>query len=77
MRAEKPTLPEGTVWPEETREWFEAWRQSRCTDHWDERQWQYMFDTAIVHALVYGSSDFSALAQLHQREAFMGLSFED
>ena len=64
-KKDKPTLPEDTDWPKETVEWFEAWRSNRCSDHWDDRQWQYVMDTAIVHALVYGSN------------AFMGLTFED
>lgn len=34
-------------------------------------------DTAIVHALVYGSNDFGALAELDKRLRFMGLTFED
>ena len=42
-----------------------------------ERQWQYVMDTAIVHALVYGSNDFGALAELDKRLRFMGLTFED
>lgn len=76
-KKDKPTLPEATDWPKETVEWFEAWRSNRCSDHWDDRQWQYVMDTAIVHALVYGSNDFGALAELHKRLAFMGLTFED
>lgn len=52
-------------------------RSNRCSDHWDDRQRQYVMDTAIVHALVYGSNDFGALAELHKRLAFMGLTFED
>lgn len=32
---------------------------------------------AIVHALVYGSNDFGALAELDKRLRFMGLTFED
>lgn len=76
-KKDKPTLPEDTDWPKETVEWFEAWRSNRCSDHWDDRQWQYVMDTAIVHALVYGSNDFGALTELHKRLAFMGLTFED
>lgn len=74
---EKPTLPPDTDWPIETVKWFNSWRSHRCTNNWDERHWQYMFDTALVHALVYGSSDFGALPELHKRLSFMGLEFED
>lgn len=76
-RREKPHLPTDTDWPPQTVEWFEAWRDSRCTDQWDERQWQYMFDTAIVHSLVYGSFAFNWLPELRTRLVQMGLVFDD
>lgn len=71
-KREKPTLPTDTDWPAETVTWFNAWRDDRCSDRWDERQWQYVMDTAIVHALVYGSNDFGALAELDKRLRFHG-----
>ena len=76
-RRPKPDLPEGFEFSQATREWFEAWRTSRCTDQWDERQWQFMFDTAIVHSLVYGSYDFHWLPELRTRLLQMGLTFDD
>ncbi len=76
-KREKPNLPEdGFEFCPATREWFEAWRSSRATDDWDDRQWQYMFDTAIVHSLVYGSYDFHWLGELRTRLTQMGLYFE-
>lgn len=77
QKRDKPTLPGNTDWPPETVEWFNAWRGDRCTDRWDAKQWQYMMDTAIVHALVYGSADYGSLPELHRRLAFMGLRFDD
>ena len=74
-RKEKPHLPEDTDWPQQTRDWFDTWRDSHETDDWDERQWQYMFDTAIVHSLVYGSYDFHWLPELRTRLFQMGLDF--
>lgn len=76
-KKDKPSLPTDTDWPPETVAWFDAWRQNRCTDRWDARQWQYMLDTAIVHALVYGSAAYGELPELHKRLAFMGLEFDD
>ena len=76
-KREKPNLPEdGFEFCPATREWFEAWRSSRATYDWDDRQWQYMFDTAIVHSLVYGSYDFHWLGELRTRLTQMGLYFE-
>ena len=76
-RTEKPDLPDSFDFCDRTREWYEAWRASRCTDHWDMRQWNYMFDTAIVHSLVYGSYDFHWLGELRARLTQMGLDFEE
>ncbi|RVU97045.1 hypothetical protein EII22_08920 [Coriobacteriales bacterium OH1046] len=75
-RRGKPELPGSFDFCDATREWYAAWRSSRCTDGWDMRQWNYMFDTAIVHSLVYGSYDFSWLAELRARLTQMGLEFE-
>lgn len=72
----KPTLPDTWDWCEETRAWFDAWRLSPATDDWDGRQWQYMFDTAIVHSLVYGTQAYQFLGELGNRLKFMGLQFE-
>ena len=73
---EKPNLPESTEWPEETQEWFSAWRESKRTDNWDMCQWQYMFDTAIVHALIYQAEQFNYLCELRARLSYLGLTFE-
>ena len=71
----KPNLPVHTEWPPETREWFKAWRDSPRTDTWDDAQWQYLFDTAVVHSLVYAAQQFQYLQELRVREQAMGLSF--
>ena len=71
----KPTLPTGEFCPA-TVEWFEVWRQNPCTNGWDGRHWQYLFDTAVVHTAVYDSHDYGMLGELDKRERYMGLSFE-
>ena len=76
-KKEKPELPDDFDFCPATRKWFEAWRSNRCTNNWDDRQWQYMFDTAIVHSLVYGSYDFHWLGGLRARLTQMGLAFDD
>lgn len=76
MKTQKPMLPDTFEWCPETLEWFEAWRSSRATDRWNDRQWQYMFDTAIVHSLVYGAQQYGFLGELSNRLKFMGLYFD-
>ena len=73
---DKPKLSEDIPFPEETLKWFESWRNSSRTDDWDELQWQYLIDTALVHSAVWGSQDFSMLGELRTRLAYMGLTFE-
>ena len=73
---EKRELPAGTDWCPETRKWFATWRDSERTADWDEPQWQFLYDTAIVHSLIYESQQFQWLQELRTREQMMGLSFE-
>ena len=74
---EKPTLPEDIPFPDETLKWFESWRNSSRSDDWDELQWQYLMDTALVHSSVWGSQDFSMLGELHKRLSYLGVNFEE
>lgn len=75
--SDKPEgLPATTDWADETIAWFEAWRDSPRTDEWDAVQWQFFYDTAVVHSAVYGFNDLSQLPELSKRLQFMGLTFE-
>ena len=72
----KPTLPKSVDWPDETVSWFEAWRESPRTDGWDKQQWNYLIETAVVHAEVFASGNFGMLGELRAREAYMGVTFD-
>jgi hypothetical protein len=72
----KPSLPDDADWPDSTVTWFNAWCDSSRTDSFDATQWQYMFDTALVHASVWGSGNFAMLGELRARLTAMGLVFE-
>ncbi|MDD7203218.1 MAG: hypothetical protein SOV20_08765 [Coriobacteriales bacterium] len=74
---QKPNLPrvDGQPWCTETKKWFKAWRDSPATDSWDERQWQFLFDTALVHSAVWYDGDMTKIGELRAREAQMGLTF--
>lgn len=74
----KPSLPrvEGQPWCAETKRWFKSWRDSSVTDSWDARQWQFLFDTALVHQAVWYDGDLTKVGELRAREAQMGLAFE-
>ena len=74
-KARKPGLPGSVEWPDETKKWFRTWWGSPRTDSWDQAQWQYLFDTALVHAEVWGSGNTAMMGELHRRESYMGLAF--
>lgn len=74
-KKEKPQLPEGQMWTPETIAWFNSWRNSPRSDNWDECQWQYVFDTAIIHNFAY-NGDVTMFSELNRRLAFMGLNFD-
>lgn len=76
MKDEKPTLPDGSDWPDETVAWFQSWRDSPRTDGWDMQQWNYLIETAIVHAEVVASGNFGMLGELRAREQYMGVTFD-
>ena len=69
-------LPDSVDWPEETEQWFEEWRDSPATDGWTDQQWSYLYDTAWLHAQLWGDGNTTVLSELHRRESYMGLSFE-
>ncbi|MDR1954296.1 MAG: hypothetical protein LBQ21_07510 [Clostridiales Family XIII bacterium] len=72
----KPELPQGIRWPKATKDWFDCWRGSSRTDGWDDAQWHFLFDTALVHAAIWGAGRVSLTPELKRRLAIMGLAFE-
>lgn len=86
-KAEPPELPDFRinsgddgliefVWPERTREWWELWKASPQAEHFGSTDWEFLLDTALIHAKVW-SGDTSALAELRLRVAKFGATMED
>lgn len=85
-RAEPPDLPDFRierdeqlvefVWPERTREWWELWKASPQAEHFGSTDWEFLLDTALIHAKVW-SGDTSALPELRLRVAKFGATMED
>ena len=69
-------LPEGLYWPSRTREWWAAWVASPVTESWTQLQWEYLLDTAVVHAAVWGGGDagpdLKQMGELRQRVERLG-----
>lgn len=73
----KHELPSNIDFPDETKQWFDDWVKSERTKNWDAAQWQYFYDTALVHASVWGSGDMAMLGELRTRLAYLGLTFDE
>lgn len=65
-------LPDSIDWPERTRQWWAAWVESPHTQAWTPLQWEYLLDTALLHATVWGSGDVAKAAELRTRVERMG-----
>ena len=59
------------VWPERTREWWQSWIDSPQAEHFGSADWQYLLDTALIHAR-HWSGDKTAAAELRLRVSEFG-----
>lgn len=76
VKGEQPELPEGIEWPERTRQWWAMWAESPLSETFGHTDWDFLLDTAILHAS-YWSGDMSAAAELRIRVAKFGATPED
>jgi hypothetical protein len=75
--AEQPQLPEGGHWPNQTREWWQKWREAPQAELFSATDWQFLLDTALLHAAVWGEGDLDKLGELRLRVAKFGATLED
>jgi len=85
-RAEAPELPAlldtevgqlvEFVWPERTREWWAMWIDSPQAEHFGASDWQFLLDTALIHARLW-RGDLSAAGELRLRVAAFGATPAD
>ncbi|MEU6614479.1 hypothetical protein [Streptomyces parvus] len=85
-RAEAPDLPDfhiekdgelvEFVWPARTREWWQMWRDSPQADHFGSSDWQFLLDTALIHARLW-RGEVSAAPELRLRVAAFGATPAD
>ena len=73
----QPELPDEIDWPERTRGWWGMWAASPLSQHFMESDWDFLLDTALLHAAVWGAGDFSKLPELRLRVAKFGQTPED
>ena len=89
-RGTQPELPEFDVqiqvdgelvsrsfhWPEQTRIWWQMWADSPLSDHFMAADWEFLLDTAILHAQLW-SGDHRVSGELRLRVAKFGATPED
>ena len=73
---EQPELPEEINWPKRTQEWWAMWAESPLSKTFGQTDWDFLLDTAILHA-AYWMGDMSAAAELRIRVAKFGATPED
>ena len=73
----QPDLPEGISWPEITTEWWQMWGQSPQAETFGPTDWDFLLDTALLHADVWGNGNLDRLPELRIRVAKFGATPED
>jgi hypothetical protein len=71
-----PDLPDGYDWPAQTRRWWETWRSSPQSQALTETDWDFLLDTALLHAELWAGNG-SVAAELRLRVAKFGATPED
>lgn len=77
----QPTLPRPPkwlgAWPAATRRWWELWGSCPQAEHFSSTDWDFLLDTAVLHARVWGYGDVKMLPELRLRVAKLGATMED
>ena len=71
-----PDLPDGFNWPEQTQKWWETWRNSPQSQALTDTDWDFLLDTALLHAELWAGNG-SVAAELRLRVAKFGATPED
>ncbi|MGK9270484.1 hypothetical protein KXR83_05725 [Williamsia muralis] len=64
-------------WPEATRRWWQTWGDEPMAEDFTATDWDFLLDTALLHARVWGDGDLKLLPELRLRVAKMGATGED
>ena len=80
----QPELPPGfpwngrrIKWPQITLEWWSHWAKTPLNDGFTVHDWDYLIDTAVVHAKHWLGLDSKAGTELIRRLAKFGVTPED
>jgi hypothetical protein len=70
-----PALPSGD-WPDRTKSWWKTWRTSPMAQTFGQTDWDFLLDTALLHAEMW-NGNLSVAAELRIRMAKFGATPED
>lgn len=73
---EQPFLPSEVPWPDPTLRWWQMWADSPQSDNFGPTDWDFLMDTALLHAEVW-SGNLDRLSELRIRVAKFGATPED
>lgn len=71
-----PDLPGGIEWPLPTLAWWETWRRAPQTQAFAQTDWDFLVDTALLHARFW-KGDEKVAGELRLRVAKFGATVED
>jgi hypothetical protein len=71
-----PELPDEFEWPPATVRWWETWRTSAQATTFTPTDWEFLLDTALLHA-AFWSGETGVGAELRLRVAKFGATPED
>lgn len=75
-QAAQPDLPDDIPWPEHTRRWWDMWALSAQAEHFGSTDWDFLLDTALIHADVW-AGNLDRMPELRLRVAKFGATPED
>ncbi|MGV7802836.1 phage terminase small subunit [Mycobacterium kansasii] len=65
------------IWPPATRRWWETWGAEPMAADFTATDWDFLLDTALLHARVWAEGDLKLLPELRLRVAKLGATGED
>lgn len=71
-----PDLPGDADWPARTVDWWEMWKASPQAEHFSSTDWDFLLDTAVIHARLW-NGEATAAPELRLRVAKFGATPED
>ena len=74
MAVKQPELPDWIDWPKKTLQWWAALADTPGADTWSASDWEFLASTALIHADIWGDSNFDRLNELRVREEEMGIT---